>query len=127
MSAHDFCPLTHSWQAEVSGAQTLHGVLVNALPVITDAQAKVPFVVSNLHCDPSRLCVTKGVSQRFASDAVCLVAHDGTQTARGTFYLEINDRSFPGSGVLGEFFSNGRYCVGKIIGLESGSAQPLHS
>ena len=127
MSTHDFCPLTHSWQPEVSGGLTLHGVLVNALPVITDAQAKVPFVVSDLHSDPPRLRVTEGVAQRFAGDPICLVPHDRIQTPRRAFYFEINDRRFARSAVLREFFCKGSYCVGKIIGFEGRRAQPLHS
>jgi hypothetical protein len=126
MSAYDFCPFTHSWQPEVSGGLTLHGVLVNAGSVITDAQAELPFVVSNLDADPLRLRVTEGVAQRFTSDAVCLVTHDRFQPARHAFYFEINDRRFARGRVLREFFCNGSYCVGKIIGFEGRRAQPLY-
>ncbi len=95
MSAHNFCPLSHSRQPEVSGVLTLHDLLVNALSVIKDTQTELQFVVSDLHCDPSRLRVAKGIAQRFAPDAVGLVPHERVQAARHAFYFEIRLQSYP--------------------------------
>jgi hypothetical protein len=60
-SAHDFSPLTHSGQPEVSGGLLPHNLVVNPLSVIADAQAELPLVVTDLHDDPFRLRVADGV------------------------------------------------------------------
>jgi hypothetical protein len=55
-------PIRAAWQPKMSRELALHGRLVNAIPVIPDAQAKVPFVVPNLHRDPPCLGVAEGVA-----------------------------------------------------------------
>jgi hypothetical protein len=113
-------------QSEVSRNLPPNGILVNALSVIADPQLELSPVVTNLHCDSPRLRVPEGVTQRFAGDAVCLVTHDRVQPARRTFYFEINDGRFDSSRIPCEFFGNGPYSVGKIIGFERRRAQALH-
>src|SRR6185369_9193257 len=82
--AHDFSPLAHAVQTEVSRRLLEHSFVIDALSVIANRQVEMPLVVSNLHGDPPRLRVPEGVAQRLARDAVGLVAEDRVQIARWT-------------------------------------------
>src|SRR6185295_15491549 len=89
--AHIFSPLAHAVQAKVPvGLPPPESPLVNTLSIIADQQAELPLVITDLHGDPPRLRVPEGVAQRFARDAVCLVAHDRVEVARRAFYIHIN-------------------------------------
>src|SRR6185295_7627568 len=62
-----------------SGAQVLW---VDALPIVSNAQANLACSIRDLRLDVNGLCVTERIAQRFARNAVDIVAKDRMQVAR---------------------------------------------
>ena len=53
---------------------------IDALSIIPDAKAELPFLISNFHFDVPRLRVPEGVSQGLSSNAVNFLSPDRMQT-----------------------------------------------
>ena len=95
---------------------------IDALPIIPDTKAELPFLISNFHFNIPRLRVPEGVSQGLNSNAVNFLLPSRMQIPRlaFNFYAEGGrDRAaFTGR----EFFTERLYGRGKIINLGRGRA-----
>ena len=98
----------------------LKNLRVDALPVIPDPQAKLPFVIVDFHFDLPRLSVPRGIAQRLAGNPVDFVADDRMQVPRRAFYLHPQDGGIPVSFIGCEFFSESADGQGKVVGDHRG-------
>ena len=73
--------LAHTGQSPVSRPPVAQVLLVDALAVVANAQAKLARPIGDFRLDASRLCVTECVAQRFAGNAVNVVADNRMQVA----------------------------------------------
>ena len=78
--------LAHAWQTPVSIASRVQELRVDALSIIPDAQPKKAFAIRDVGFDLACLCVAERIHQRFARDAVDIVAEDGMQLPRRALY-----------------------------------------
>src|SRR6516164_10713862 len=70
-----------------SARASLKNLWINAFAVVTDAQPKLPLVVSDLHFDSRCLCMMKGIAYRLARNAVDVVSQDWSEIPGCAFYI----------------------------------------
>src|SRR5471030_52308 len=78
--------LAHARQPPVSIASRIQELRVDALSIIPDTHPEQAFAVSDLRFDFGCLCVPERILQRFARNAVHVVAKDWMQFPRCTLH-----------------------------------------
>lgn len=82
----------HSAQSEVSGAAVLQQLFSHAIAIIGDLNLKHIGQKTYFHCYIVGLCVTKGICQRLAADAVYLVTDQRVHFAQLAFGNQVEHR-----------------------------------
>jgi hypothetical protein len=115
-------------QSKVPWARMLaKNLRVNPLSVVPDTQPKLSCVIVDFHFDLSRLCVAECIAQGLACNPVDFVPQNWMEVSRRAFYCHTEKGGIRDRSVGLEFFSESAYGHGKVVGLDRGGAQPLHS
>ena len=103
--AHEFGPLPHPLQTEMSGGRPAPDhLLVNALPIVAHAQPELPRVETDLHRNLPRRSVAIGIAHTFVGDPIHLRADDRLQRPRCAVHDDVDRRSIRPVG--GELITN---------------------
>jgi len=115
-------------QSKVPWARILaKNLRVNPLSVVPDSQPKLSCVIVDFHFDLSRLCVAECIAQDLARNPVDFVPQNWMEVSRRAFYCHTEKGGIRDRSIGREFFSESAYGHGKVVGLDRGGAQPLHS
>src|SRR6202167_5389822 len=114
-------------QSEVSWRLLAKNLRVNPLSVVPDTQPKLSCVVVDFHFDLSRVCVAECIAQGLACNPVNFVPQNRMEVSRRTFHCHTKKGGIGDRSIGLEFLSESAYGHGKVVGLDCGGAQPLHS
>ena len=122
-----FGALAHARQTPVSITSRVQELRVDALSIIPDAQPKKAFAIGDLGFDFACLCVAERISQRFARNAVDVVAKDWMQVPRRALYRNAKRRR-AASAITGaaEFFTQRGQSLRQFVGNGCGGTQILN-
>src|ERR1700687_3188863 len=88
---------------------------IDTLSIIADPQPKEAFAVRDFRFDFACLCVVERISQRFARNAINIVAEDRMQVSRCALYRNVElRRAPPATAGAGELFTQSGHGLGQI-------------
>src|SRR5262249_9250785 len=98
---------------------------VNALSIVSDAQAKLSWVIPDFYFNPRRLCVQECVAQCLACNPVDIVPDKGSEFAGRAVHLNTKLGSFSVAMLGNQAFAKNDQCASKIVPNQRRGAHTL--